>query len=67
MILHVLRDHKEVIKQKNCELIVLRKLGVSSCLLLINVEDFHFEKGTKVIARESLLELMEEIKAKLLD
>jgi hypothetical protein len=66
MILQVLKDNEEVIKQKSCDLIVLRKLGVSSCLLLVNVEDFHFEKGTKVIARVLLLELMEEIKAKLL-
>lgn len=65
MTFHTLKENEEVIKQKSCELIIIRKLGVSSCLLLINAEDFHFEKGTKVIARVSLLHLMEEIKVKL--
>jgi DNA-binding transcriptional MerR regulator len=65
MIFHILKDNEEEIKQKSCELIVIRKLGVSSCLLLINAEDFHFEKSTKVIARVSLLHLMEEIKVRL--
>lgn len=65
MIIQVLKDHEEVIRQKNCDFIMIRKLGVSSCLLLINMEDFHFEKGTKVIARLSLLQLMEEIKTRL--
>jgi DNA-binding transcriptional MerR regulator len=65
MVFHILKDNEEVIKQKSCELIIIRKLGVSSCLLLMNAEEFHFEKGTKVIARVSLLHLMEEIKVKL--
>lgn len=65
MIFHVLKDNGEVIKQKSCEIIMTRKLGVSSCLLLINAEDFHVEKGTKVIARVPLLQLLEEIKTKL--
>lgn len=66
MILQVLIDQETIIKQKNCELLVLRKLGVSSCLLLVNAEDVHFENGTKIVARVSLLNLMEEIKAKLM-
>jgi DNA-binding transcriptional MerR regulator len=65
MIFRVLKDNEEVIKQKSCEIVMIRKLGVSSCLLLINAEDFHFEKGTKIIARVSLFQLMEEIKTKL--
>jgi DNA-binding transcriptional MerR regulator len=65
MIFRVLKDNEVVIKQKSCEIVMIRKLGVSSCLLLINAEDFHFEKGTKIIARVSLFQLMEEIKTKL--
>lgn len=65
MILHMLKDNETVIKQKNCEVVIIRKLGISSCLLLINVEEVYFEKGTKVIARLSLLDLMEGIKEKL--
>ena len=66
MVLQVLKDQTALIKQKSCELVITRKLGMSSCLLLINAEEFHFERGTKVIAKLSLMTCMEEIKAKLL-
>ena len=66
MVLQVLKDHAALIKQKSCQLVMTRKLGMSSCLLLINVEEYHFERGTKVVATLSLMTCMEEIKAKLL-
>ncbi|MED4228202.1 YhbD family protein [Neobacillus cucumis] len=66
MLLQVLHDHAQLIKQNKCELVITRKLGVSSCLLLMNPETFHFDKGTKVVTDLSLLACMEEIKAKLL-
>jgi DNA-binding transcriptional MerR regulator len=59
MVFRVLKDHEEVIKQKSCEIVMLRKLGISSCLLLVNTENFYVETGTKAIARISLLQLME--------
>lgn len=66
MLLQVLLDNKSVIKQKNAELVITRKLGVSSCLLLINTENFQFERGTKIVTQLSLMASMEEIKSKLL-
>ncbi|PFO04660.1 hypothetical protein COJ85_11555 [Bacillus sp. AFS076308] len=66
MLLQVLKYNAQVIKQKKCELVITRKLGVSSCLLLINSEDFHFEPGTKVVTTLSMITCLEEIKAKLL-
>lgn len=66
MLLQVLKYNAQVIKQKKCELVITRKLGVSSCLLLINSEDFHFEPGTKVVTALSMITCLEEIKAKLL-
>lgn len=66
MVLQVLKDHASLIKQKNCELVITRKLGMSSCLLLINAETYHFERATKIVATLSLMTCMEEIKAKLL-
>jgi DNA-binding transcriptional MerR regulator len=65
MIFQVLKDNEEIIKQKSCEIVMIRKLGVSSCLLLVNTEDFHVETGTKVVVRVSLLQILEEIKTKL--
>ena len=66
MVLQVLKEHTQLIKQKKCEVVMTRKLGVSSCLLLINSESFHFEQGTKVVTVLSIMTCMEEIKAKLL-
>lgn len=66
MLLQVLKEHASLIKQKSCELMITRKLGVSSCLLLINSEAVHFDQGTKVVVQLSLMSCMEEIKAKLL-
>ncbi len=66
MLLQVLKDNVSMISQKNCELVITRKLGVSSCLLIMNAEAFHFEQGTKVVVTLSLISCMEEIKAKLI-
>ena len=66
MVLQVLKEHTQLIKQKKCEVVMTRKLGVSSCLLLNNSEGFHFEQGTKVVTVLSIMTCMEEIKAKLL-
>ncbi|MGG1680101.1 YhbD family protein [Neobacillus sp. NRS-1170] len=66
MLLQVLKDNAALIKQKSCELLITRKLGVSSCFLLINAEEIHFERGTKIVVQVSLMTCMEEIKSKLL-
>lgn len=65
MLIQVLKDHEQLIKQKNCELVITRKLGVSSCLVVINAEGLHFERGTKVVTTVALMTCMEEIKSKL--
>jgi len=65
MLLQVLQENAKLIKQKDCDVVITRKLGISSCLLLINTEGFHFERGTKVITTLSLMTCTEEIKAKL--
>lgn len=65
MLLQLLKPNRPLIEQKHGEIVITRKLGVSSCLLLINAESFHFEPGTKVVAQLSLLTCIEELKAKL--
>ena len=66
LLIQVLMDNRSLIKQKSGELVITRKLGISSCLLLINTEAFHFERGTKVAAALSLMNCREEMKVKLL-
>ncbi|MGF2770503.1 YhbD family protein [Bacillus cereus] len=66
MVLQVLRENYEAIKHKNCDLIIVRKLGISTCLLVSNVEDLIFEKGTKIVLREAIMKYTEALKTKLL-
>lgn len=66
MVLQVLRENYEAIKHKTCDLIVVRKLGISTCLLVSNVDDLIFEKGTKIVLREAIMKYTEALKTKLL-
>ncbi|PFA16693.1 MULTISPECIES: YhbD family protein [Bacillus cereus group] len=66
MILQVLHEHYEIMKQKNSELVVVRKLGVSTCFLVSNVDDLLFEKGTKIVVRLAIMQHTEALKSKLL-
>ncbi|MFJ8526738.1 YhbD family protein [Bacillus sp. NPDC094106] len=66
MILQVLREHYEIIKQKNGELVVVRKLGISTCFLVSNVDDLFFEKGTKIVVRTTIMNYTEALKTKLM-
>ena len=54
MVLQVLRENYEAMKHKTCDLIIIRKLGISTCLLVSNVDDLIFEKGTKIVLREAV-------------
>nr|RNG57691.1 DUF4004 family protein [Bacillus thuringiensis] len=65
MVLQVLRENYEAIKHKTCDLIVVRKLGISTCLLVSNVDDLIFEKGTKIVLREAIMKYTEALKTKL--
>lgn len=51
---------------KPYELLFFRKMGVSSCLLASIPADLHFDKAVKVVARISLVELVEQLKGKLI-
>ncbi|OSX97769.1 YhbD family protein [Bacillus nitratireducens] len=66
MVLQVLRENYEAIKHKTCDLIIVRKLGISTCFLVSNVDDLIFEKGTKIVLREAIMKYTEVLKTKLL-
>ncbi|PGK40046.1 hypothetical protein CN907_11895 [Bacillus anthracis] len=66
MVLQVLSENYEAIKHKTCDLIIVRKLGISTCLLVSNVDDLIFEKGTKIVLREAIMKYTEALKTKLL-
>ncbi|MHC0039150.1 YhbD family protein [Pseudoneobacillus sp. C159] len=62
MLLQVLRDSD---KQKTV-IMLIRKLGISSCLSVTNTESVQFEMGTRIVVQVSLAECAEELKTKLL-
>ncbi|MGU3352844.1 YhbD family protein [Bacillus sp. M5A3_1b] len=66
MVLQVLRENYEAIKHKICDLIIVRKLGISTCFLVSNVDDLIFEKGIKIVLREAIMKYTEALKTKLL-
>ncbi|MFD2445371.1 YhbD family protein [Bacillus sp. CGMCC 1.16607] len=66
MLSQILSDYHDQVQQKNSELIFIRKLGISSCLITNGAESIQFEKGTKVIVRLSLAACAEELKTKLI-
>ncbi|WP_433750875.1 YhbD family protein [Falsibacillus pallidus] len=66
MLLELLKEHSSQLQKKDSIIIFIRKLGISSCLILMNGEEVFFEKGTKMVARLSITKCMEELKTKLL-
>ncbi|PGA12321.1 YhbD family protein [Bacillus mycoides] len=66
MVLQVLSENYEAIKHKNCDVIIVRKLGISTCFLVSNVDDLIFEKGTKIVLCEAITKYTEALKTKLL-
>jgi DNA-binding transcriptional MerR regulator len=65
MLLQVLND-THIEEKLNLMITIIRKLGISSCLLTSSFEDIYFEKGTKVIVRVSLTESAQELKTKII-
>ncbi|MHA7765051.1 YhbD family protein [Bacillus atrophaeus] len=52
--------------KKNTELIILRKLGITTCFVAASSEPIFFEKAVKIAEKIDLAEASEELKAKLL-
>ncbi|OPY23849.1 MAG: hypothetical protein A4E27_01383 [Methanobacterium sp. PtaU1.Bin242] len=65
MILDLLEEFYPKFKGKGCELLFLRKLGISSCSLVSNVGDIYFENSTKIIEKLNLSKIIEELKIKI--
>ena len=47
MVLQVLSENYEAMKHKTCDLIIVRKLGISTCFLVSNVDDLILKKAPK--------------------
>lgn len=66
-LLQVLSDSYKKFEGKNCELIFIRKFGISTCFLVSIPSEIYFESGVKVVARFNLANCIEELKIKMND
>ncbi|WP_027408782.1 YhbD family protein [Anoxybacteroides tepidamans] len=60
----VFERHYTKVQGKSCELLVVRKMGISTCLLATNGSELYFEDGAKVVARLHVPSCIEELKIK---
>jgi DNA-binding transcriptional MerR regulator len=64
-LLQVLRDNHDRFDQNQCELLFLRKLGISICCLATAPAQLYFDSATKVVARIKIASFVEELKIRL--
>jgi len=67
IILETLKENYNKFDGKNCDLVFLRKFGISTCFLVSSTSDVYFESGTKIIRRLHIAGLIEELKIKLVN
>jgi hypothetical protein len=65
IILNLLEKDYPRYKGKNCEFIFLRKFGTSTCCLMSKPGEIYFENSIKIIEKFSMLDLIEELKIRL--
>ena len=64
-ILNLLEENYPKYKGKNCQLIFIRKLGISSSCLISEPSEIHFESNTNIIESLNISKQIEELKIKI--
>jgi hypothetical protein len=64
-LLQTMREHFPKFEGKACDLIFIRKMGISSFALLNSPAEIYYESGVKLISRLSMTECIEQLKGKL--
>lgn len=65
MLARGLEETYSVCEGKSCDLVLVRKMGFSTCFLVTSAAELTFESGTKVIARLNLPACIEELKTRI--
>ena len=65
IILNLLEENYPKYSGKNCQLIFIRKLGVSSSCLVSKPSEIHFESNTNIIESLNISKQIEELKIKI--
>jgi DNA-binding transcriptional MerR regulator len=62
MVFHVLNNYGEEILTEPSTIIVTRKMGVSSCFLLVKQEKYFMDAGTKLVWESNVFDRIEQLK-----
>jgi DNA-binding transcriptional MerR regulator len=65
LLLETLEEHYRKYEGKSCELIFIRKMGISTCFLISSPCEFYFESGARIVSRINIANCIEELKIKL--
>jgi hypothetical protein len=65
MLLDVMEKHYRSMESKGCDVVLIRKMGISSFLLITGTSELACEPGTKLVVRLPLSACLEELKMKL--
>lgn len=62
LLLETLEEHYKKYEGRSCELVFLRKMGISICFLISSPCDFYFEKGASIVFNVNIVSCIEELK-----
>ena len=62
LLLKVMDEHYDKMNSKNCELLLIRKFGLSTCLLISAPNEVYFENDTKIVFQANVTQAIEELK-----
>jgi len=65
ILIKTLDGYYQSFEGKNCDLIFIRKLGVSTCLIVSAQNQIQFESGAKVVSRQNISSCIEELKQRM--
>ena len=65
MVIQLIQDRYFPAENKNMLLVLIRKMGVSSCLIAEKTSSLYFDGETKVVAQIDFLQMVEELKTKI--
>lgn len=62
LLLETLEEHYKKYEGRSCELVFLRKMGISICFLISSPCDFYFDKGASIVFNVNIVSCIEELK-----
>lgn len=65
VLLRTMEEHYDQFKSKSCELLLIRKLGMSTCMIAGVPNELYFENETNVVFRVNVTLAIEELKSRI--